>query len=394
MHTKLASFVAWSTSQGITTPLQLVIEKSYRYMTLPSDDSQLFEEVGSSESVNLVSVPLDACIVADDSQALAERLIHEKSLGEDSKYAPWLEMFPSLNDFQGMPRFWAPERLELVQKSDGGQLADRMKFDQLRFDKVDDQWALAVVDSRSNFLPDGTYSISPMLDMFNHDSTVPTSASVEEGRLLLDVSPKAFFVPDEPAQEEEKPDWKKEMFGLFRGPASSGSDAKSSGSDAKSSNCKRKGSEIFISYGDLNNLECLCNYGFVPDNNGCNTETLTVRMMRQPPATIVVDDTGSMDNMFNQLTLSSLRLNLATIDELEELKMYAQGAKISDKNELEVYALIGGELEEAVYEAQNGIKEAEEVNDALAAAYLAGRKATLQKAAERLQRKYPEIYQM
>jgi hypothetical protein len=387
MHTKLASFVAWSTSQGITTPLQLVIENSYRYMTLPSGDSQLFEKAASSESVNLVAVPLEACLVADDSQALAERLIHEKSLGEDSKYAPWLDMFPSLDDFQGMPRFWAPERLELVQKFDGGQLADRMKFDQLRFDKIDDQWALAVVDSRSNFLPDGTYSISPMLDMFNHDSTIPTSATVEDGRLLLDVSPKAFFVPDEPAQEEEKPDWKKQMFGLFRGPTSSSS-------DAKSSNRKRKGSEIFISYGDLNNLETLCNYGFVPDHNGCNTETFQVRMMRQPPATIVVDDTGSMDNVFNQLTLSSLRLNLATVDELEELQMYAQGAKISDKNELEVYALIGGELEEAVYEAKNGVKEAEEVNDALAAAYLEGRRSTLQKAAERLQRKYPEIYGM
>jgi hypothetical protein len=387
MHTKLASFVAWSTSQGITTPLQLVIENSYRYMTLPSGDSQLFEKAASSESVNLVAVPLEACLVADDSQALAERLIHEKSLGEDSKYAPWLDMFPSLDDFQGMPRFWAPERLELVQKFDGGQLADRMKFDQLRFDKIDDQWALAVVDSRSNFLPDGTYSISPMLDMFNHDSTIPTSATVEDGRLLLDVSPKAFFVPDEPAQEEEKPDWKKQMFGLFRGPTSSSS-------DAKSSNRKRKGSEIFISYGDLNNLETLCNYGFVPDHNGCNTETFQVRMMRQPPATIVVDDTGSMDNVFNQLTLSSLRLNLATVDELEELQMYAQGARISDKNELEVYALIGGELEEAVYEAKNGVKEAEEVNDALAAAYLEGRRSTLQKAAERLQRKYPEIYGM
>jgi hypothetical protein len=387
MHTKLASFVAWSTSQGITTPLQLVIENSYRYMASPSGDSQIFEEAESSESVNLIAVPLDACLVADDSQALAERLIHEKSLGEDSKYAPWLDMFPSLDDFQGMPRFWAPERLELVQKFDGGQLADRMKFDQLRFDAIDDQWALAVVDSRSNFLPDGTYSISPMLDMFNHDPTIPTSATVEDGRLLLDVSPKAFFVPHEPAQKEEKPDWKEQMFGLLRGPISSGS-------DAKSSNLKRKGSEIFISYGELPNLETLCNYGFVPDNNGCNTETFQVRMMRQPPATIVVDNTGSMDNVFNQLTLSSLRLNLATVDELEELKMYAQGAKISDKNELEVYALIGGELEEAVYEAKNGIKEAEEVDDALAAAYLEGRRATLQKAAERLQRKYPEIFAM
>jgi hypothetical protein len=387
MHTKLASFAAWSTSQGITTPLQLVIEDSHRYMTLPSGDSQLFEEAGSSESVNLVAVPLDACMVADDSQALAERLIHEKSLGQDSKYAPWLDMFPSLDDFQSMPRFWPPERLELVQKFDGGQLADRMKLDQLRFDKIDDQWALAVVDSRSNFLPDGTYSMSPMLDMFNHDYTIPTSATVEDGRLLLDVSPEAFFVPDEPAQVNKKSDWKDKIVGLFRAPASSGS-------DVKSSIRKQKGSEIFISYGDLNNLETLCNYGFVSDNNGCNTETFEVRMMRHPTATIVLEATGSIDNVFNQLTLSSLRLNLATVNELEELKMYAQGAKISDTNELEVYALIGGELEEAIYEAKNGIKKAEEVNDALAAAYLEGRRATLQKAAERLQRKYPEIFSM
>jgi hypothetical protein len=61
-----------------------------------------------------------------------------------------------------------------------------MDIDRLRFDEVDGPWALACVDSRSNFLPDNAYSMTPrMLDMLNHDSRVKTSARVHGASRFL-----------------------------------------------------------------------------------------------------------------------------------------------------------------------------------------------------------------
>lgn len=256
MRVDCAPFLAWSEAKGIRTPLELVSNGAYRYMALPSDKNNLMSQSTSSDLVNIVQAPLEACIVGDDWETLVEKLKFEKSLADKSEYAPWLSLFPKLEDFQGMPRFWSSDRREFVRKYDGGQLEARMDIDKLRFDQVDDQWALACVDSRSNFLPDNTYSMTPMLDMFNHGSRVKTSARVDgANRLLLEVNSDSIFKDD----KGEQKDWKN-MFGMFGGSAG---------------DTYKPGSEVFVSYGDFDNLELLCNYGFVPAENSKNIESVS-----------------------------------------------------------------------------------------------------------------------
>merc|ERR1739848_298428 len=98
---------------------------------------------------------------------------------------PWLNLFPTIDDFKDMPRFWEQDRLDFVKKFDDGQLDARLEIDKTRINRDNiDSWALAIVDSRTNYLPDETYSLTPMLDMFNHDATYKTSAKVDEDKLL------------------------------------------------------------------------------------------------------------------------------------------------------------------------------------------------------------------
>lgn len=190
---------------------------------------------------------MSACITADSLEALAERLAYEKGRGEESKYAPYIDVLPSLdnaNDDSGgsllsLPRFWDIKRLEKI--TDGGQLEARIMKD--KRDNLD-PWALACVDSRANFLGEGGYSMTPILDMINHDSSVPTKARLDknkgfagEGDVLYLTSGKSYH----------------------------------------------KGDEAFISYGNLNNLDTLADYGFVMESNPCNVESVTVRMMRREP---------------------------------------------------------------------------------------------------------------
>ena len=62
--------------------------------------------------------------------AVAERLAYERQLGEKSKYAPYIDVLPTLDDDRllSLPRFWDSRRLDLV--TDGGQLLRRMKNDE------------------------------------------------------------------------------------------------------------------------------------------------------------------------------------------------------------------------------------------------------------------------
>jgi hypothetical protein len=377
MRVDFAPFLAWSDAKGISSPLELVTNGSYRYMALPPDKEVLLSQSKSPGLVNIVQAPLEACLVGDDFQSLVEKLKYEKALGDRSDYAPWLSLFPTLDDFQGMPRFWSPDRRDFVRKYDGGQLEARMDIDRLRFNEVDDPWALACVDSRSNFLPDNTYSMTPMLDMFNHDPRVKTSARVDGAeRFLLEVDSESIFS----AEAKEQPDWKDQLFGMFGGGAG----------DTPS---YTPGSEVYVSYGDFDNLETLCNYGFVAvDNVAKNIESFRVRMVRKAPVGLIVDSTGSMDNIFNQMSLTDLRVNLATPSELESLTEDYDGGKMSDRNEVEVFALIAGELEEALYDAKAGAKEAEAMNDSTVANYLRGRQATLEKGRDWLKENFPDMF--
>ena len=369
-------FLAWADARGISTPCQLVSDGNFRSMQLPPDVSvqSFVGETAASDGVtNVVKVPLDTCIIGEDLPTLIEKLKFEKSLGDDSTYAPWLKLFPTIDDFKDMPRFWNQDRLDFVKKFDGGQLETRLEIDQSRIDKCDDPWALAIVDSRTNYLPDETYSLTPMLDMFNHDATYKTSANVDEERnILLGVSSDSILASASTASV----DWKDQVFGFFKG-----------GNGDKT----KKGNEIFISYGDFDNIELLSNYGFCAVENASNIEQFRVRSLSfgLSPTLLVVDNQGSIDNMFNTMSLDSLRLSLATPDELEE---YDGTGKISDRNEDEIYALIAGELEEAAYDAKAGIAEAETKGDTLVSTYLQGRHRTLECGLKILREEYPDYF--
>lgn len=365
-------FLAWADARGISTPLQLVSDGNYRSMQIPPDITaqSLVSQMAITDDVtDVVRVPLNTCIVGEDLPTLIEKLKFEKSLGDGSSYAPWLNLFPSIDDFKDMPRFWNEDRLAFVKNYDGGQLNARLEIDESRINKCDDQWALAIVDSRTNYLPDETYSLTPMLDMFNHDATYRTSARVDEERNLnLGVSSDSILV----ASSKTSVDWKDQVFGFF-------------------GDKKKQGNEIFISYGDFDNIELLSNYGFCSVENASNIEQFRVRSlgMGTDPTLLVVDNQGSIDNMFNTMSLDTLRLSLASPSELEE---YDGTGKISDRNEEEIYALIAGELEEAAYDANAGIAEADVRGDSLVSTYLQGRHRTLESGLKVLKEEYPDFF--
>jgi len=376
MKTDFAPFLAWSQAKGISTPLELVSNGSYRYMALPASKDYLMSQSKSPNLINVMTAPLDSCIVGEDWETLVEKLNYEKAKGPDSDFGPWLDLFPTLEDFEGMPRFWKPERRELVRQYDSGQLEARMEIDRLRFNQVDDQWALAVVDSRSNFLPDNTYSMTPLLDMFNHKSNVKTSARVDgANQLLLEVDSRSIL---EEGDETKSRDWANQLFGVFSGGATN----------------YKAGAEVYVSYGNFDNMETLCNYGFVEKENVSNVETFRVRLMGKGPAYLVVGSDGSIDSMINQLSLTDFRLALASPAEIESLdeNNWDGIGKISERNDIEVFALIAGELEEALYDAKNGADEAKAMGDDLVTSYLRGRQNTLEKGRNGLKAKYPDVF--
>lgn len=53
-----------------------------------------------------------------------------------------------------------------------------------------------------------------------------------------------------------------------------------------------------------------------------NVETFRVRIMSKAPAYLVVENYGSIDNLFNALSLTDLRVNLLVDNEMELLKEY------------------------------------------------------------------------
>jgi len=65
---------------------------------------------------------------------------------------------------------------------------------------------------------------------------------------------------------------------------------------------------------------------------------------------------------------------------------------MTDRNELETFALIAGELEEALYNTKSGAKEAEAMNDASVASYLRGREKTLEKGRDWVKERFPDVF--
>lgn len=155
-----------------------------------------------------------------------------------------------------------------------------------------------------------------------------------------------------------------------------------------------KGDEAFISYGQLSNLETLSDYGFVAENNLCNSESVGINMMRREPfsATILAD--GAVDAGAK----ATLRYYLANEEELEATSssgtrgpgLAALARPLSDRNELDVHSFLASMLAEAADEATAGAAAAGD-DDGLVGAYLRERAKLLQRAIQRIVTKYPDL---
>mmetsp|Transcript_52261 Transcript_52261/g.62964 ORF Transcript_52261/g.62964 Transcript_52261/m.62964 type:complete len:176 (+) Transcript_52261:21-548(+) len=162
-------FYSWCDSRGIITPLQITgIDTPYRFMTCDKP-----QDPGS-----ILGIPLTACQTADTPEQLAEQLLFERNQGSKSEYAPYLNVLPTLEDdgaLQDMPRFWSSSRLDAI--TDSGMVQSRVERDaRPRLDP----WAHAIVSSRSNYLNDYSFALTPVLDMLNHDATIKTRAKIDE----------------------------------------------------------------------------------------------------------------------------------------------------------------------------------------------------------------------
>ena len=346
-----ASFLSWCTSQGIhTNNLQLKGSLPYRYMTCEKD----LNPDKNQNKIPLLKVPLTACLVGDSHTALADRLTFEKMLGEDSEFYPYLQMLPppledATSPLLEIPRFWSDERLASVMNFDQGQLQARLEADNK--DKEEetlvDAWALACVKTRTNYLDDGSFAMTPLLDMLNHDATITTKAQVEEGSLELNVLDHSF----------------------------------------------KAGEEVKMCYGDLTNLDTLTIYGFVADNNPCNVECLDVRLILSPkPVRVAV---CMEDGAISQDTKAQLRRMLANPAECEgkdkeSLSDFME--PISEGNELEILSFLATELDMAAKENRKGALEAATVReDDLVTQYLASRATTFEKGIQTIKERFPDL---
>jgi hypothetical protein len=374
----LKPFLSWCTAKGIKTPLEVQWNRNdggiSRYTVL---QQPLFPEVeDTGELFNLIRCPLRACLIASSIPGLADRLLFEVSLGTESDFSPYINVLPPVQDRRllDLPRFWPPTRLDMV--TDGGFLQRELIDDTTRLsaalstirqgDKEENyHWALAIVDSRANILPDGRFALTPMLDMINHNASVPTSARIltnnnnndrhdgtmDDGILHLNVAAHSIrHIPH--------------------------------------------GDEVRISYGEFSNLQTLLQYGFVDTHNPFNRELVKIPLFRQSPVYVTVDARGSIDSV----SLSVLRKSLATDSELEGCftKMENEGSRLlvpflSSRNEIETHALIGSYIEESIHQARSGATTSV-ASDALLRSYLLERAQTLQRGLDRIQKQFPQIW--
>lgn len=344
LETATNTFLGWAALQGIETPLNLSHRVGFgRYTTCR------VENIAADDDI--LRIPISSCIKSDSLESLAERLSYERNKEAASKWAPYINVLPKLDDFKySLPRFWDAKRLETI--SDGGQLEARMIKDDR---KGIDSWALACVDSRANYLGEN-YAMTPMLDMISHDGSVSTRAKVKEevgfessgqGRVLCLTSGRSYL----------------------------------------------QGEEVFISYGNLSNLDTLADYGFVTKDNPRNSETINIQMMRKPPFSITINADGTID----QGAEATLRWYFADKDELEIFASLENGSglgilskPLSDRNELDVQSFIASTLDEAAYNANSGATEIGG-DDETVRLYLSERSKLLYSGIEKIKAKYLDM---
>ena len=214
-------------------------------------------------------------------------------------------------------------------------------------------YSLACVDSRANFLGQSGFSMTPVLDMINHDSSVPTKARINKDKGFSEFGDVLCL---------------------------------------ESGRSYAKGDECFISYGNLNNLDTLVDYGFVTKGNPCNCESINVQMIGRESISITVYADGSVDNGAK----ANLRYVMANEEELEIFSSIEKGAglgvltkPLSDRNELDVQSFIASTLDEAAYDAREGATAAGE--DTLVKVYLEERAKLLDLGIQRIKAKYKDL---
>lgn len=344
----LSSFKDWCIEKGIITPLDLDLKNDdYRFMKYSKDNER-------PETIDgpILRVPLKACIVAESPEALAIRLAEEKRLGDESEFAAYINVLPKItsDSLQSMPRFWSQDKLEKVSEFDGGYIYQKaMASKQKCKDMNIDEWALACVNSRANFLLDKGYAMTPVLDMLNHDFSSKTRGNILEDELFLSVDKKF-----------------------------------------------EKGDEVFISYGTFSNLETYCEYGFVDSNqNPYNKEFVDVRMIRKEPVRLTIDNNGALDSGSLAQLRSYLTPDVVVMEKLlmdDTLTQTTVFAKpISDEIEEEVFSFIASFVDGAIYEAKEGIEWAVENRDDLLQRYLEARIEVLKKGIDFMKNKFPDL---
>jgi hypothetical protein len=367
---------------------------SYRYMAYyeSGNESQKKNSIdiltmSPTVSGTILQIPLDACIIAETPELLSKKLAKERDLGKDSFYEPYINVLPSLDNdnsdgsdgsgidihdgcsLRSMPRFWERKRVELVTNADGGQMERKLMEDER---KELDPWAHACVVSRANYVYGHGFAMTPILDMINHDGSVSTSAKIVHNN------------DDNGNSKDELHLSINDDFEI--------------------------GNEVKISYGELTNLETLCNYGFIsPPGEHCNkfnTECIDILLMRKAPVKVTISD---VDGRIDLGAIATLRSNLATPAELDKIynndsssdgnanvsgnvdssnKFFT--APISDSNEEEVFSLIASFIDEAITDATDGVDKVRGEDD-LVERYLQCRADTLKKGLEYVKKKFPDL---
>uniref|UniRef100_A0A7S1BN93 SET domain-containing protein n=1 Tax=Corethron hystrix TaxID=216773 RepID=A0A7S1BN93_9STRA len=346
----LTEFKKWCTEKGILTPLDLQIrDEGYRFMTYSDEES--FANRPEAYDGLVLRVPLEACLTADSPEELAKALAQEKERGEESSFAPYLKVLPALDapSLRALPRFWSADKTERVRRFDGGQIDRRVRAD-ARIEL--DPWAHACVASRANYLADRGYAMTPLLDMMNHDAASETSARIVDDALCLAVG--------RPAKE---------------------------------------GEEVFLSYGDLTNIDTLCDYGFVAENGGRRDEVVDVRMIRKSPVRVVVSEGSDGGASLDAGSLAVLRSRLAPPEEVaniiagnEYISMTTVFTKpISDSSEEEVFSLVAHFVDEAICQGNEGIEWAKENDENMLERYFVARVKVLKKGLDFIKIKFPDL---
>ena len=323
-----ASFMEWCAGPaGILSPLTLRQDATGRY-TLATRDMAV-------QNDPLLQIPLTSCLIADSPQEVADRLIYEMKNRQNSFFAPWLDVLPTLETLQQqLPKFWSAKLWEEV--TDGGYAETLLKMRLVQDDSVD-PWAMACVTSRQNYivLPDGhnrrQYSLTPLLDMINHDPTVTTKAYIQQTVDNNREGDQSCLVLEAPGHAHAK------------------------------------GQPVQISYGPLSNADTLVDYGFVTSNNPYNTETINVRWKGQPtPLSVAIEADYTMDASW----LAPIRRALATPAECRQvLEASSEDGRdgdsstaflqpISSRNEMEVQGVLSAALYDAVEQATEGAARA------------------------------------